>query len=289
MMTAAEIADLARGKAVADVACPVCGPQRTSVINRKRAVLRIWSQSDGFTSWHCARCGERGHSYDGSEREIDRKAWQQRRQEIEARNRGEAAAQLRKAHWLWRQGRAITGTIAARYLREARGISCPLPPTLRYLPPRDGYEPAMIAAFGMPDEIEPGLLSTATLDVLGVHVTRLKPDGSGKIAAAEDRPAKITLGRGSTGWPIVLAPPNDLLGLVIGEGIEDVLSAHSATTLGGWAGGSAGRLPALADRVPRWIDCVSVLVDDDEAGRKHASELVARLNARGIHAQAVGG
>jgi hypothetical protein len=42
--------------------------------------------------------------------------------------------------------------------------------------------------------------------------------------------------------PIVLAPPNDLLGSSITEGIEDALTMHEATGLGTWAAGSAARL-----------------------------------------------
>ena len=43
----------------------------------------------------------------------------------------------------------------------------------------------------------------------------------------------------SSGSPIVLAPANDLLGLVISEGIEDALSLHEASGCGAWAAGSA--------------------------------------------------
>jgi hypothetical protein len=86
----------------------------------------------------------------------------------------------------------------------------------------------------------------------------------------------------SIGYPIVLAPPNDLLGLAITEGIEDALSVHASTGLGAWAAGSASRLPALADTVPRYIEAITITVDDDEAGRRHADELGERLLARGI-------
>jgi hypothetical protein len=49
------------------------------------------------------------------------------------------------------------------------------------------------------------------------------------------------LGR-SVGQPIVLAPVNDLGGLLIAEGIETTLACH-ASGLGLWAAGSASRLP----------------------------------------------
>jgi hypothetical protein len=77
----------------------------------------------------------------------------------------------------------------------------------------------------------------------------------------------------SVGFPIVVAPVNDLLGLSIAEGIEDALSLHEATGLGAWAAGSANRLPALADRIPSYVEIVSIAADDDDVGLKYADEL----------------
>ena len=135
----------------------------------------------------------------------------------------------------------------------------------------------MIAAFGIPAEPEPGVLAIADKALRGVHLTRLKPDGSGK--AEDDREPKIMIGR-SKGAPIVLAPMNDLLGLVITEGIEDALSAYASTGLGAWAAGAASRLPALSAAVPSYTDTVSILADADPDGQRHAVELARRLEAR---------
>src|SRR5262249_9168070 len=44
-----------------------------------------------------------------------------------------------KATWLWSQRQPIPGTIAERYLREARHYAGPLPSTLAFLPARDQY------------------------------------------------------------------------------------------------------------------------------------------------------
>ena len=64
-----------------------------------------------------------------------------------------------KARWLWSQHQPISGSIAETYLRTARGIACGLPPTLGFLPPRKpDQHPAMIAAFGLCDEVEPGVI-----------------------------------------------------------------------------------------------------------------------------------
>jgi Toprim domain len=86
----------------------------------------------------------------------------------------------------------------------------------------------------------------------------------------------------STGAPIVLAPPNDLLGLAITEGIEDGLSTSESTGLGVWAAGSASRMPALADSVPTYIEVCAVVVDDDPDGRRQGAELGSRIRSRGI-------
>jgi hypothetical protein len=113
--------------------------------------------------------------------------------------------------------------------------------------------------------------------------TRLRPDGSDRDRGDQ---AKIMIGH-SIGSPIVLAPPNDLLGMSIAEGIEEALTVHEATGLGAWAAGSASRMPALADVVPWYIECVTVMVDDDVDGRRHAATLIDRMRARGIEVHCV--
>jgi hypothetical protein len=186
------------------------------------------------------------------------------------------AAEAAKARRIWRPRKPIIeGDPAWRYLRVARGYDGQIPATLGFLPAENGYPPCMIAAFGMADEPEPGLVAIADEAVRAVHLTQLLPDGS-------DRTQKITVGQGAIGAPIVLAPANDLLGLAITEGIEDALSVHAATGLGAWAAGSAGRMPALADTIPSNVECVSVFGHRDPAGERGARELAARLVDRGV-------
>ena len=185
-----------------------------------------------------------------------------------------------KAAWLWSRRRPIEGTIAEKYLRERRRISCPLPQTLAYLPPRKPeYHPAMIGAFALVDEPEPNVVGMPS-SVGSVHLTFLKRDGSDKADVEKPQKAKIIVGSPGSS-PIVLAPPNDLLGLAITEGIEDALSVHAATGLGAWAAGAAGFMPKLADAVPSYIEAVTIWAHPDPAGQKGARELAARLRARG--------
>jgi hypothetical protein len=110
--------------------------------------------------------------------------------------------------------------------------------------------------------------------ITGIHLTRLVPDGSDRERGDG---AKIMLGL-SMGSPIVLAP----LGMVVTEGIEDALTVHQATGLGAWAAGSAGRMPALADTLPRYIECVTICAHDDPAGRDGALALADALDRRGV-------
>ena len=208
-----------------------------------------------------------------------------------ARLRAEAAEhgrihkieRLSKARWLWSQRKPIAGSIAERYLREKRKIKCPLPATLGFLPARGEYAPAMIAAFGFPHEIEPGVIDIADGALKGVHITRLLPDGSDRERGDQ---AKIMVAH-SVGFPIVLAPPNDLLGMSVAEGVEDGLTVHQSTGLGGWAAGSASRMPALAAVIPSYIECVTVVADDDRDGRRHSAVLADRLCACGIEVRKV--
>jgi hypothetical protein len=279
MMGFDDLDDLTGGRVgTFDVPCPLCGPYRHSPPNRRRPVMRVWHVEPGFATFHCCRCGEKGHARDETASKPDPAKLARIRQEAAARERDATSERLRKALWLWSQRRPIGGGLTERYLRDARGYHGSLPATLGFLPARGDYPPAMIAAFGLADEIEPGVIAIRDSAIRGVHLTRLKVDGSAKAGTDHD---KIMIGF-SAGSPIVLAPPNDLLGLVIAEGIEDTLSAHEATGLGAWAAGSASRLPALADAVPAYVESVTICADPDEAGQRSAHDLTAALSARPI-------
>jgi hypothetical protein len=216
---------------------------------------------------------------------IDPAGWRMRqrapppRPPVKAVDRSDDAEQRRKARWLWRQRRSIAGWPAEIYLRQARAYTGVIPATLAYLPPRGDQPHALIAAFGVATEPESGKLAITDAGVRAVQIIRLRSDGSGK---ADVEPQKLIIGRGALGSPVMLAPPNDLLGLAICEGIEDALSIHVATGLGAWASGGAGRMPALADAVPSYVECVSIFGDDDDAGRRSATSLAARLRTRGF-------
>jgi Toprim domain len=281
------IDQLTRGKlGTFDVPCPECGPLRRAARSQRKPVLRVYRTEANFAGYHCARCGEQGFARDGSA-PTDPIKLAKTRAEAAERDRILKAERLGKAQWLWSIRRPIAGSVAETYLRSARGYGGPLPATLGFLPARREHPLAMIGAFGFAREIEPGIIAIADSAVTGVHLTRLLPDGSGKAVFDDpDENAKIMIGF-SVGSPIVLAAPNDLLGQAITEGIEDGLSVHEATGLGTWAAGSAARMPALADALPTWIDCATVVADDDKDGRRHASALACAVETRGIGARLI--
>jgi Toprim domain len=186
----------------------------------------------------------------------------------------ETERNLHRARHLWSCREPAAGTIVETYL-QARGLTS-APASIGYLQAGAYPHPAMIAAFGIADEPEPGVVDV--LDVRGIHLTFLNGNGKADI----DRP-KIMLGP-SCSFPIVIAPPNDLLGLAITEGIEDAISVHEATGLGAWAAGSASRMAALATRVPNYIECVTVFAHSDEAGQRSAYTLADALSKINIEA-----
>ena len=268
-----------------DVPCPLCGPDRRHPLNRRRKVMRIWRHDPGFASYHCVRCGASGYARQDCavNRPVDSVILMRARAEARERERQYAIKQRRKAVWLWRRRRLIIGSIAETYLREVRSYHGRLPATVGFLRARGEHPPAMIAAFGVAEEIEPGVVVINDVAVRGIHITKLKLDGSGK---ADTERNKIVIGR-CVGSPIVLAPVNDLLGLAICEGIEDALSTYEATGLGAWAAGAASRLPGLAKAIPEYVESLSILVDDDNAGRQHSTELARRAAARGIEVRQI--
>jgi hypothetical protein len=273
----AELLDLiGHREGIHNVACPLCGPYRRAAVNRRRQVLRVWYAA-GFATYACARCGEHGYAR-GDVRKVDRGALAKARAAANERAAVTDRDKRRRAQWFWDRRLPIGGTPAERYLRVARAYSGPLPPTIGFLPGRGDHSAALISAFGMPDEVEPGVMSITTAAVRGVHLTKLAPDGSAKAGTDTD---KIMLGC-ARGAPIALAAIGDSLGLAVTEGIEDALSVHEATGLGSWAAGAASLMPALAPVIPDWVEIVTILVDDDLAGRRNAEDLAQRLAQRDI-------
>jgi putative DNA primase/helicase len=172
----------------------------------------------------------------------------------------------RRALELWRSSAPIGGTLAEQYLRS-RGLTLPLPPTLRFISsveymPRVFF-PAMV-----------GAIQAADRRVIAVQVTFLHPSGIRKAPVASPRKTFGTLGAGA----IRLGPAGPALG--IAEGTETALSAMEL--FGGvvWSALGAQRLGSI--RLPSEVDKVILYPDRDETGATaaHKAASAYRLTRR---------
>lgn len=188
----------------------------------------------------------------------------------EAERRAEAVKRAAQAERLWQEAQPITGTPAEAYLR-GRGITCPLPPALRFHPeawhgPTARTWPALVAL------VEGG-------DGCAVHRTYLRADGAGK--AGLQGGDKLMLG-GTQGGAVRLSDGPSRL--VVAEGIESTLSLmcglldRPATV---WAALSTSGLRGL--RLPARPGRLTIAVDGDKPGREAGHALAERAHALGWH------
>ena len=208
-----------------------------------------------------------GHSPMSPE-DVHRAAERQRHAEAERRRRDEQDAQQRTkdALQIWRRAVPAPGTLVDQYLR-ARGITIPIPPSLRYLAaakhkPTSLILPAMVAGVQGPDG-----------RVVAVHRTFLKADGSGKAPVSNVR---MMLGV-CAGGAVRLA----LAGrkLAVCEGIESALSFQQATGLAVWAALSVPGVRSLV--LPKEISAVVLGPDGDDPGDRAAVEAANRFVREG--------
>jgi len=158
-----------------------------------------------------------------------------------------------KALAIWRAGTAIAGSLGEIYFRH-RGILIPLPPSLRFHPALYHYPsgrawPGIVAAVQDPDR-----------RIRGIHQTFLARDGSTKAPVPKPR---LRLGS-CPGGAIRLGPVEPEHWLIVGEGIENVLSMMQNEALTGWAAMGAGSLPNLI--LPDKARRIVIAVDNDEHG-----------------------
>jgi putative DNA primase/helicase len=212
-----------------------------------------------------------GWSGDNSDRpaidpaELERMAAERR---AEQRKRKELAA------WIWRKAQpGAHSPELVRYLSECRAIDLAggIPDCLRFeprarIPNTDQHCPAMVAS-----------VIDALGEIIAVHVTFLRPDGSDK---AEMEDARIIIGH-PNGGAVRLAPATVELG--VAEGIETALSAAELHGIPTWACLNTSTLQAFM--VPPAVKRVVIFADRDKlnpktgkrAGTVAAGTLATRL------------
>jgi phage/plasmid primase-like uncharacterized protein len=183
-----------------------------------------------------------------------------------AEQRKANAKRSQQAQRVWMGAQHVTGTVAESYLR-GRGITCPLPDTLR-------FDPQCWHATG---KRYPALVALVDGGAgFAVHRTYLRDDGSGK---AEVTPPKAMLGA-VQGGAVRLSDGTGPL--VLAEGIETALSLCSgllrapATV---WAALSTSGMRGVS--LPDVPGRLTVAPDGDAAGRAAAQALATRAHAIG--------
>ncbi|NHM17655.1 toprim domain-containing protein [Tritonibacter mobilis] len=246
--------------------CPVCQPSRRMGQN----ALTLADGHNGHLVLHCkktdcafldilAAVGLRSGDY--APPDVATLAQRKHDQKANAEKR---AAQ---AYRLWDEAQPIIGTAAETYLRW-RGISCDLPPTLRFH--KECWHAATAKRY-------PALVAAVQGSSLpAVHRTYLRPDGLGK---ADIEPAKAMLGTVAGGVVRLCEWPGPL---VVGEGIESTLSLLSGLLDGpvtAWAALSTSGLRGL--RLPPQPGRLIIATDGDAPGRAAGHALADRAHALG--------
>ena len=247
--------------------CPVCQPSR-------RADQNALTLADGRNGRLVLDCKKTGCAFldilaaagvrSGDYTPPDAATLAQREREAKA----EAEKRAEQAKRIWQEAQPIKGTAAEAYLRDARGISCELPRTLRFHgacwhgPTAKRY-PAMVAAVqgaGLP----------------AVHRTYLRPDGLGK---ADIEPAKAMLGATAGGAVRLSDGPSRL---VVAEGTESGLSLLCGLLDGPatvWAALSTSGLRGL--HLPAQAGLLTLATDGDTPGREAGHALAERAHGLG--------
>lgn len=241
--------------------CPVCQPERRA---DQRALSLRSDCGRLLTYCHKTGCDFRsvteavGLPADGGAIDL------QTAGEADTRRAAYEAEQRAKARNLWAAGKPICGTKGEAYLRS-RGITCPLPLSLRWVADTfHGPSARLVSAI------------VADVSTGGVHRTFFEKDG-----ARLDRNAKMMQGP-CAGGAVALSEVHGTL--VVCEGIETGLSLLSgllsapATV---WAALSTSGLRAA--QLPPQSGRLTVAVDGDEPGRKAGRALAERAHALGWH------
>jgi Toprim domain len=240
--------------------CPICQPER----RKDQRALSITEQG-GKLLLHCFKAGcsfveiaqAADLPLDGVQIDFDAV------KETKAKQGEYQARQLAKARSLWDAAKPIKGTKAERYLR-ARGITCDLPETLRFMPDVH-HAPSAQWACAMVAKVDP---------TGGVHRTFFDKAGS-RLA----KNAKMMLGP-CAGGAVALS---DTLGpLVVCEGIETglaLLSGLLSASATVWAALSTSGMKAL--HLPPDPHRLTIATDGDNPGKLAGNSLASRATALG--------
>jgi putative DNA primase/helicase len=204
-------------------------------------------------------------------RETD--AERRRREEADRRDRARRRAFCAA---LWRETAPAAGSLVQAYL-ESRGLRGPIPETVRFHPRAQLAYPWPTFEDGEAPRTWPAMVAlvqhTNGTDC-GLHVTALKPDGSGKAALRAPRRMLGNVAGGS----VHLTPVRWASELAVAEGIETALAFRQVTGTPTWAALSASGLRTFTP--PPGLTRLIVAADSDDHGEGLAAARALAERAR---------
>jgi putative DNA primase/helicase len=256
--------------------CPLCSESRRTPQKRHSKVLAITLIEPEFAVYYCNHCEAHGYCRPDTPSRVVDLAEQQRRREHAAHHaKQEKQDRTRQALTLWNDAQPCRGSPIESYLCLTRGIGDWLD-TFPFLDKVFRYHPS--CPFG--SERLPCMLALVreitTNAPVAIHRTAL---------TTGPRPERIdrkSLGP-TTGGAIKISPDHEVhSGLLIGEGIETVLSASKLLQFKPvWSlidKNGLAKFPVLSG-----IESVTIAVDNDPGGdgQRAAAECVQRLTQAG--------
>jgi hypothetical protein len=256
--------------------CPLCSEGRRTPQKRHSKVLAVTLIEPEFAVYYCNHCEARGYCRpDTPSRVVDLAEQQRRWDEAKRHAQEEKRDRTRRALTLWNDAQPCRGSPIEDYLYYSRGIGDWLN-TFPFLDKVFRFHPS--CPFG--GERLPCMLALVreirTNAPVAIHRTALTTDKPPR------RIARKSLGP-TAGGAIKISPDHDVhSGLLIGEGIETVLSASKLLQFKPvWSlidKNGIAKFPVLSG-----IESMTIAVDNDPGGdgQRAAAECVRRLTQAG--------
>ena len=257
--------------------CPLCSAARSTPDKRRSKVLAVTLIEPDFAVYYCNHCEAQGYTRpDTPSRVVDLAEQQRQRDKAKRHAEKEKQERTRQALTLWNEAQPCRGSPIENYLYHTRGLGDWLD-TFAFLDKVFRYHPS--CPFG--GERLPCMLALVreikTNAPVAVHRTALTTD------ARPERIDRKSLGP-TTGGAIKISPDHEVhSGLLIGEGIETVLSASKLLQFKPvWSlidKNGIANFPVLSG-----IESVTIAVDNDPGGdgQLAAAECVQRLTQAGV-------
>jgi putative DNA primase/helicase len=248
--------------------CPICDYPLSLADGEEGRLLAFCHGGCNFSEIECALVDYGLYAdddYESSPRIITR---QPDPEELRLRSEG--------ARWLYQA--TVEDPLISAYLRS-RSISI-TSPALRFLP-RDRHHHRT----GIPFPAMTAPVTTLAGEITGVHLSFLKPDGTGlayaKPTTKGERDRRRQCHGLVRGGAIRLAPHDPDQDLIVGEGVESVLSGMEWHGLSGWSAVSAGGLKTV--EIPAEQRRLLIVADNDENGcsQRNAVEAARKWQAEG--------